>query len=450
MKIAHISTHLGGGVGSVLNSFFLFSKDLSIENHLFCLDFCKSNFINLESHIKKREGIFFDKEFNENIKNELNFYDTILIHYWNHPLMAKFIADTNLPSEKVIFWIHNSGLFEPHIIPEFLLKISRKILFTSACSFEAVNLQNILTERPFHFGVVHSTRILDDFLKIGSNRESRLQRKKLLYVGTVSGTKMHLKSDEIFAILSKLGFSIRIVGGPDHELLKTRVAALGGQIETFGELEDILPFFNDSDIFVYPLKPEHYGTGEQVILEAMASGLPVVAFSNPAEKVILEGGGGLLVDSIEEFIKSVRDLSTSNILYNSISKLCITRASKDFDANLMVSKLKSEFNLPTPILHNDTSQDFFATKKGLSDLEIYVLFSFFKGFDIVQNKHTSQATMKNIIFEKIKSDLISEDSAMRWLGSSKGTPLHYSDVFPESEDYRVLSDAIINYHKHKN
>jgi glycosyltransferase involved in cell wall biosynthesis len=445
MKIAHITPHLGGGVGSVLKSFFLLSKDMSLDNSLYCLDICKSNFINLEGTLTKKEGIFFDENFNN---KELISNDVILIHYWNHPLMARFITDTILPPEKVIFWIHNSGLHEPHIIPDFLFKISKKILFTSACSFGAINLRKIISEQPSHFGVVHSTRSLGDFLKIGSNRVSRFDRNKLLYVGTVSGTKMHPKSDEIFAGLSKLGFVIRVIGGPDHEQLMNRVAALGGQIETFGELDDILPFFNDSDIFVYPLKSEHYGTGEQVILEAMASGLPVVAFSNPAEKVILEGGGGLLVDSMEEFISSVRDLSTSNILYNSISKSGTTRASKDFDANLMVSKLKSEFNLPTPISHNDESQVFFAPKKGLSDLEIYVLFSFFKGFDLVQNNSPFQANMKNIIFNKIKSDLIREDSAMRWLGSSKGTPLHYSDVFPESEDYRILSDAIINYHNH--
>ena len=42
LKVAHITQHVGGGVGEIPIDFILLSRDF--ENYLLCLDICKNNF----------------------------------------------------------------------------------------------------------------------------------------------------------------------------------------------------------------------------------------------------------------------------------------------------------------------------------------------------------------------------------------------------------------------
>lgn len=446
MKVVHITPHVGGGVGSVLRAFFDRSHIHNLENHLYCLDFCSSNFHDISTVSVKADGVFYSKE-PKKFLERLDACDVLLIHYWNHPLMAKFLVSANIPSNKTVLWVHNSGLFEPHIIPSYLFNRSRKILFTSACSYEAPNLQSLIAKAPHKFGCVHSTRDLTEFLNIGKARKPRSVRKSLLYVGTVSGAKMHPHSAEIFARLSKRGFHIKVVGGPDQELLRTRVESFGGCVEVFGEVREVVPFFATADIFIYPLKSEHYGTGEQVILEAMAANLPVVAFDNPAERVILEKGCGLLVDSVEGFVNQVCNLSDSVEVYSVFSNGGASRVKSVFDFDAMVRKLTSELKL----LNEFSTQDEYCSSPKKFDitrpLGLYALHSFFNGEALVERIANEPDNDVEIVFKKIESDLADPESAMRWVGRTKATPSHYRDVFNQSSSLLKLDELIVRISK---
>lgn len=444
MNIVHITPHVGGGVGSLLKAFFACSQLHGLNNQLFCLDFCTSNFNEILSLSYKREGFYYSNN-NIDLLEAIEKCDVALIHYWNHPLMAKFLASSIIPPKKTIFWIHNSGLFEPHIIPYYLFNISRKVLFSSACSYEAPNLQELIRKTPKIFRAVHSTRSLDDFFKIAVNRKARNRIKSLLYVGTVSEAKMHPDSAALFAQLSKLGFEIRVVGGPDQEILKKKVVRLGANIEVFGEVKNVIPFFRDADIFIYPLRPDHYGTGEQVILEAMAAGLPVIAFDNPAERAILEKGGGLLASDAQDFVKGILRLASDSSGYlENISAVGINRIQTEFSIEQMTNNLMNiTLNIadPSPFDIVD-NRSFLYSRIAVNELALYALHSFFDGEEMVSNAKDCLSSLEDLVFEKISSSLTVSESAGKWCGLTKSTPFHYQQYFQDNVNLNSLCQRI--------
>lgn len=439
LRVVHISPHVGGGVGSVLKDFFNCSQSYGIENHLFCLDVCKSNLHEMCSLSSKRDGIWFSRN-NNHLLAAINDCDAVLIHYWNHPLMAKLLASVKMPRQKSVFWIHNSGLFEPHIIPDFLIDFSRKILFTSECSFEAPNLKDAITKMPDRFGCVHSTRSLVNFLKMGRARKINPTRKSLLYVGTVSTAKMHEDSAGIFAQLSKLGFEIRIVGGPSQEILKNQVVKLGGSIEVFGEKRNVLPFLRDADIFIYPLRPDHYGTGEQAILEAMAARLPVVTFDNAAERTILRNAPGGLVKNTEEFISKVVQLSHSIEQYQELSSKCYELVEKEFEQQDMTLRLVDELKRSVDGGRNYECQ--INPYNGMDDLELYALNSFFDGKEIISRSCKNQGELAKRILAKIKCLNKTRFNCENFSHSAKGTPLQYQKYLAENRHLDLLCKTL--------
>lgn len=266
--------------------------------------------------------------------------------------------------------------------------------------------------------------------------------KNLLYVGTVSDSKMHHESAKIFADISKQGFSIKVVGGPDQEKLASAVRTHGGEIEVFGEVKNVAPFFEEADLFVYPLRPDHYGTGEQVILEAMASGLPVIAFDNPAERAILEKGGGVLASDLQEFINSAIKLRTEQtVSYKNISNIAVRRVKEEFGIERMSCDLVDV--MLNVAEHNDsTERAYLCHGTDMDELALYALHSFFDGEEILRNNREDLALLETLVFEKIRPSLNTRDSAARWTGLSKSTPFHYQQYFPRNAHLNSLCQKI--------
>lgn len=446
MKVAHITPHIGGGVGSVLLSLFESMGSRGIDNRLYCLDNTKSRFESLSAISYKIDGLFFKHDIQTNLEKSFDQIDLILLHYWNHPLLAKFLSQSLLPKNKLVIWCHNSGLFEPHLLPNYLFDISSKVVFTSGCSYAAHNMQDRISAFPERYGVVHSTRSLEAFLEIGHSRNYAKSVKNLLYIGTVSESKMHPKSAKIFAQLSKQGFSIQVVGGPDHIEFTAAVRSYGGEVEVHGELENVVPFFQNADLFIYPLRPDHYGTGEQVILEAMASGLPVVAFDNPAERAILEKGGGVLVSDAQDFIKSAIRLASGPSDYlGNMSVVGINRVKSEFSVKQMTNNLidiMSNVAEGTRLDVVDHGSCLYP-RIGMDELALYALHSFFDGEEMVSNNADSLSSLEDLVFEKIRPYLKASDSASKWCGLTKSTPFHYQRYFPDNVNLKSLCRKIV-------
>ena len=62
------------------------------------------------------------------------------------------------------------------------------------------------------------------------------------------------------------------------------------RIRFMGQTADPQAALQQSQIFFYPLQPDHYGTAENALIEAMSLGLVPVVLANPAECAIIEHG----------------------------------------------------------------------------------------------------------------------------------------------------------------
>ena len=139
----------------------------------------------------------------------------------------------------------------------------------------------------------------------------------LLYVGRLPPEKNVDRLLRGFQSLGRNNVKLLIVGdGPERENLENVSDSLGvGEMVCFlGMRNDVERFYSITDIFISPSKYEPFG---QVILEAMAAGLPCISFKRvlpeyevASEEIIDNGVTGFCVDPYkkEEFQKRLQYL----------------------------------------------------------------------------------------------------------------------------------------------
>ena len=150
--------------------------------------------------------------------------------------------------------------------------------------------------------------------------------KNLLFVGRIEKYK---GIQDVIGMMPALLTSepdvrLTIVGGDSgfrHELesLSERLGVSDNIVFT-GEVsrDYLLEKYREADIFVLPSRMEGFGI---VLLEAMASGLPCVAYSIPSVRTLIENGKtGLLAENKEEFFESILCLLKNDCVRSGIRK----------------------------------------------------------------------------------------------------------------------------------
>lgn len=125
----------------------------------------------------------------------------------------------------------------------------------------------------------------------------------ICYLGTVDFVKMHPGFFEVIDSLST-DVTAAVWGGFEpHGEVASKAAAMRhpDRIRLMGQTSDPQAALSRSRIFFYPLQPDHYGTAENALIEAMSLGLVPVVLANPAEcAIIRQGQTGFIASSIAE------------------------------------------------------------------------------------------------------------------------------------------------------
>ena len=388
-KILHITPHLGGGVGKVLLNWLAY--DNTHKQEIACLDyanekaiqFCKDKNLPLYSEIAAQD-----------LLKKISEADITVIHFWNHPLLYNFLVRNPLPEARIAIWSHISGANPPYVFNKKLFNICDKFVFTTPISYD-------YTEANPKYACILSTGGTEQFENIKPEAHDGFNAG---YIGTVDFAKMHPLFVE--TLTKTKADKIYITGG-DNE--KQIFRGSSPRFKVTGKLADISEILKKLDVFAYLLNPEHYGTGEQVLQEAMAAGVVPVVLNNPCEKTLVKHQEtGLVADNLEEYVNYINLLGKNAHLRKMLSKNAKNYAKKFFSLKTMNKQWNKIFKELMQLPRTEKLWNF--DKSNPTSYDIF-LESLGDWRDIFENKTDKE--LQNVLKNP------------NWTSETKGTPKQY-------------------------
>ena len=341
-QVLHVTVHMGGGVGKALSGIASYA-----ETHASCYRHSillldrpeKTNFIDIcrLHHVDLRIA-----QSQEDLLSAVREADIVQLEWWHHPLMYRWLMYISEIPLRLVMWSHISGCFYPYL-PPFFLKIAQQSVFTSQYSLENPYWDEDTKNWANNFcSVVNSSGGFDDIRP----REDRTSEDLFCvgYMGTQSFSKLHPDFLEFCKAISDMShIEFRMIGDNTNEHALREGAGKYGIADRFrfiGYVRDVADEFSKIDVFGYLLNPHHFGTTENVLLEAMAAELPVICLNQAAEKYLVEDGKtGFLINNAEEYRNVVSYLWQHPEKAREIGKNARKHVMEEFSVQNTVQKL---------------------------------------------------------------------------------------------------------------
>ncbi len=175
------------------------------------------------------------------------------------------------------------------------------------------------------------------------------QKNKLVIIGSLVNKKGQDLAIETIKVLHERSIKIHldILGnGPDFERLQTLINSysLNDFITLHGNVDHPETFLNEATIYLHTAIYEPFGL---VLIEAMASGLPIVCTDAKGNRdIIKEGENGFMIKERNPFLiaDKIELLLNDDVLWKSISEKTV-EMSKQFDISHYVDKLLNLYQL---------------------------------------------------------------------------------------------------------
>ena len=406
--ILHITAHLGGGVGRVLLNYLAAVKNGPDRHHLLCLDYANE----AARTRAAAEGLELGDRCAEDwptLFRAVAEADLVILHWWNHPLSYALLAAGPWPPARLLLWSHVSGRRAPQIITRDLLNFPDIFLAASPVTLKLPVFNDFSGRADLVFscaGLEHVEGLepqTHDGFRVG-------------YLGTVDYVKMHPDFLKLCLAADIPQAVFAVAGGPEDERLRAEAAAIGAtdRFEILGQISNIRAFLSSLDVFGYPLNPDHYGTGEQALIEAQAAGLPAVVLSGGAEEQVIEPGqSGLAAADAEDYGRCLRLLYENPVLRAEMSAAARLRARERFDIESTIKAFERIFDqaLQKPKWSraswpHQSPADLFLSSQGEEA-------AFFENMD--------QAPLENLDIKSL---------SLAALSPSRGSVFHYASFFP--------------------
>lgn len=302
VKILHLAVHMGGGVGKAISGVCIGSEKkyhtdivlLEKPNDYFYVNQARDNGI----------SVYVVPDSNQ-LENLIDMADIVIINWWGHPLMIRFMQ--NFPQKicRCIIWNHVNGCTYPYLPAEFLLQFSG-IMFTTPYSYS----NNMWSEYERECIVQSSAVVygMGHFIPLDIKPKadySHGERFIIGYVGTIDYAKINRDFLDYYEEIIKTMPDVRVcmLGDVSDEIkAEIEVRNLAAYFELPGHVDDIEEYIYQFDVFAYLLTPDNYATTENALLEAMAYGIPIVVLDNELEKHIIKNNvNGYVVSDVNEF-----------------------------------------------------------------------------------------------------------------------------------------------------
>ena len=263
-----------------------------------------------------------------------------------------------MSNAKIILSIHGSGSRFLHFydsVPLFLKNYIRYVLLKC----DAIRLLSNKWMQPYIikfklnykkiFSIPNGIEIA--FVNRNQNKLDFGNSIIILYLGWIGKKKGTFDLLEVAEILKEKGYNFKILSvGPemktgDRKLINSiiRNKKLKDSVKLLKEVEhdEVPAFYNSADIFILPSYTEGF---PMCILEAMASGLPIVSTNVGAiPEIIEEGKNGFLFEpgDINTFINKIEILINNKKLREEIRHNNIEKVKNEFSVDRQVNKFKN-------------------------------------------------------------------------------------------------------------
>ena len=296
MKVLHVTPHLGGGVGKA-HAAISAALPASVEQTFLLLEAPRDRrYADLIEATGARVAVAADLA---DVALEARQADIVQFEYWNHPKLYECLARCDLPPMRSAFWSHISGLAKPVIQPALIAAASR-FIFTTAASMAAPGVAALQAANPSKLATINSGF---GFADVVARPPAGTTTPAIAYLGTVDFVKMHPGFFDAIDSLEGEDIHVSVWGADVSGEAAARVQAMRHpqRIQLRGQTADPRSALAGAEIFFYPLQPDHYGTAENVLIEAMSLGLTAIVLNNPAERAIIRNGiNGLIAGDIGE------------------------------------------------------------------------------------------------------------------------------------------------------
>jgi|WetSurMetagenome_2_1015567.scaffolds.fasta_scaffold00534_19 L-malate glycosyltransferase len=424
IKVLHITTHTGGGVGTVIEN--LVKNTTGIEHTIACLNIEDSRSVVIPHSIHDLRN---DPE---KLKELIEKNDIVVLHWYNNPLLYEFLVMQSIPPCRLIVWAHANNLYPPYVITEKLVEMSDRFIFTSIVSHQAKEYQELSIKQKNKFGVIWSVA---NILKFYNLKKEPHDTFNIGYAGTIDfNSKLH---PDYVEMCSKINIpNVKFIfcsSGPDLNTVKQQVKNKG-LWEKFiftDRVNDLSPWFSQMDVFGYPLYEKHYGTCEQVLGEAMAAGVVPVVLNNSSEYFIVTNFFNGIITSKEKYHCEIEYLYNNPDILNFMSINAKNRADELYNTKIVTTQWEQEFknilniNKNKKLWHN-TSMGSVLFKQSLGKY----------AFIFEQNN-------KKEIIKLFKSN-------RQWFSKSKGSIIQYSELYPDDVKLREWKNILEQIEKKTN
>ena len=395
IKILHITTHLGGGVGDTILGY------LSVSGHYNEVVSLGYSFDYRKKQIKVP---YYDNMNNkhEEIIKMIPDFDVILIHWWNHPLLYDFLVRNKLPPCRLIIWSHNSGLYPPNIYTKKIVEYPDVLVFTSPLSYK---IKNVIESKTKKYNI-WSTGGIEKYLK-----EERQPHEGFVvgYVGTIDYAKMHPSFLKMCYNINIPDIEFYVIGNAN--LIKNEAR---GRFHFPGFVHELGHYYSFMDVFGYPLNPHHYGTCDLVLQMAMAAGAVPVVLGNPMELTIVEHmKTGLVANNEKEYVEAIEMLYNNPTLRKELSINARKEAKKRFSLNRLNEEWNVVFN---EIMKLDKTPKEWDIKKPISYTDLFL---------------ESQGEYGKVFEDEEKIKELGKEQ--NWQSKTKGTVHNYVSYFKEKK-----------------